>query len=321
MAKWLVGSWMLVMACAGVGSAHAQTVEYIHTDALGTPVAVTDANRNVIERSEYEPYGMLLNRPLTDGPGYTGHVSDAATGLSYMQQRYYDSSIGRFLSVDPIAANGNNGGNFNRYWYASNNPYKFTDPDGRYVCNAGKQQCGLVRSAIRDLKRSVRSSGSRSLSQRYNIAAVRRFYGEEGDKNGVVVQDDPNLNAAGTALTSNGATTVSVNFSALKAAVPRFKGSSYQDLVSSTVIHEGSHGVDQRRREEKGIDPMTNSRTEFMLGELRAYRVEGLFFRGLGQDSPWLLWTRKGGLNEANINFQANDSVQQTCGPGSNCDP
>ena len=37
----------------------------------------------------------------------------------------------RFLSVDPVTADGNTGTNFNRYWYANNNPYKFTDPDGR----------------------------------------------------------------------------------------------------------------------------------------------------------------------------------------------
>lgn len=37
----------------------------------------------------------------------------------------------RWVSVDPVQANPNNGNNFNRYWYANNNPYKFTDPDGR----------------------------------------------------------------------------------------------------------------------------------------------------------------------------------------------
>lgn len=115
---------------AGVTQA-SETVIYYHTDALGTPVAITDAVGNVIERSEYEPYGRLLNRPLSDGPGYTGHVSDAQTGLSYMQQRYYDPGIGRFLSRDPVTANANTGANFNAYWYANNNPYTFTDPDGR----------------------------------------------------------------------------------------------------------------------------------------------------------------------------------------------
>ena len=52
--------------------------------------------------------------------------------VALMQQRYYDPGIGRFLSVDPVAARPM-GDNFNRYWYANNNPYKFTDPDGRDV--------------------------------------------------------------------------------------------------------------------------------------------------------------------------------------------
>ncbi len=127
---------------------------YQHTDALGSPVAVTDAARTIVEKSQYEPYGGLLNRPLEDGPGYTGHVSDAATGLSYMQQRYYDPKIGggRFLSVDPVTAT-SVGGNFNRYWYANNNPYKYTDPDGREVACNGKTctiQCDLVRNCAGD---------------------------------------------------------------------------------------------------------------------------------------------------------------------------
>lgn len=39
----------------------------------------------------------------------------------------------RFVSVDPVKADANNGQNFNRYYYANNNPYTFTDPDGRVV--------------------------------------------------------------------------------------------------------------------------------------------------------------------------------------------
>jgi hypothetical protein len=37
----------------------------------------------------------------------------------------------RFLSIDPVKAGTNSGQNFNRYYYANGNPYKFTDPDGR----------------------------------------------------------------------------------------------------------------------------------------------------------------------------------------------
>jgi RHS repeat-associated protein len=105
-------------------------VTYQHTDALGSPVAKTNTGRTVIQRSEYEPYGKLLNRPMENGPGYTGHVADADTGLIYMQQRYYDPGIGAFLSTDPVTALK---GPFNRYWYANANPYKFKDPDGRVI--------------------------------------------------------------------------------------------------------------------------------------------------------------------------------------------
>jgi RHS repeat-associated protein len=130
--KWISKLAATAIYAVATFAVQAQTVvEYIHTDALGSPVAVTDANQNVIETTEYEPYGIQVNRQIADGPGYTGHVSDATTGLSYMQQRYYDSGIGRFLSVDPVMADDNTGRNFNRYWYAANNPYRFIDPDGR----------------------------------------------------------------------------------------------------------------------------------------------------------------------------------------------
>lgn len=86
----------------------------------------------MIERSEYEPFGDALAPSVPeDGVGFTGHLLDTATGLNYMQQRYYDPSVRRFLSIDPVTANSGNGANFNRYWYANNNPYRFTDPDGR----------------------------------------------------------------------------------------------------------------------------------------------------------------------------------------------
>ncbi len=132
-----LGTWLYCALLIGLGlspAAIAQTtVTYIHTDALGSVVAESDANGNVIKRYDYEPYGAVVGGQVTDGPGYTEHVSDAATGLSYMQQRYMDPQLGVFLSVDPVTAYEQPVGQFNRYRYANGNPYKFTDPDGRVV--------------------------------------------------------------------------------------------------------------------------------------------------------------------------------------------
>lgn len=104
---------------------------YWHTDALGSQIAAT-VGTTVVQTTEHEPFGLMLNRSNNNRMGYSGHVMDQSTGLIYMQQRYYDPTIGRFLSVDPVSALDNGDmRHFNRYAYAYDNPYKFTDPDGR----------------------------------------------------------------------------------------------------------------------------------------------------------------------------------------------
>lgn len=105
------------------------SVSYRHTDLLGSAVTTTDAGQSVVFESKYEPYGAISNRAPMNEVGFTGHSHDAASGLVYMQQRYYDPVIGRFLSADPVTVL--EGGGFNRYSYGNNNPYKFVDPDGR----------------------------------------------------------------------------------------------------------------------------------------------------------------------------------------------
>lgn len=111
--------------------AETETVLYRHTDALGSPTAVTGLAREITDRTAWEPYGAAIGKPTYQGIGYTGHVQDSQTGLTYMQQRYYDATVGRFLSTDPISAHEKPGQNFNRYLYANGNPYRFVDPDGR----------------------------------------------------------------------------------------------------------------------------------------------------------------------------------------------
>jgi len=132
------------------------TPKYQHTDALGSPIAVTGANKAILERSEYEPYGQVVNATVKDGPGFTGHVLDAATGMNYMQQRYYDPQIGRFLSVDPVTAYSSPVGAFNRYRYANSNPYKFFDPDGRASCTGSRIASVCEAGGVAGLSTSTR---------------------------------------------------------------------------------------------------------------------------------------------------------------------
>jgi RHS repeat-associated protein len=142
---------------------------YTHTDALGSVVRRTDGFGNQLPdaqggRASIEPYGSLSAGAWLQGqPGFTGHVADTTSGLHYMQQRYYDPIAMRFLSVDPVAPSAADGSNFNRYWYANNNPYKFVDPDGREnvlgvvarFSDEVESPTAADRRALADVQRSV----------------------------------------------------------------------------------------------------------------------------------------------------------------------
>ncbi len=111
-------------------------VSYYHNDALGSPIATTDETGNKHWEEVYEPYGERYLKEPQSGDNrvfYVGKLHDDELGLSYMNARYYDPLVGRFMGVDPVGFVEGNSHSFNRYTYANNNPYKFVDPDGNYA--------------------------------------------------------------------------------------------------------------------------------------------------------------------------------------------
>jgi RHS repeat-associated protein len=126
----LVAKRIQPITAAGANNGTATTTT-IHTDFLGSPVAETNAAGTVTRVERYTPYGEPSDMQLDAGPGFTGHATDVATGLTYMQQRYYDAEIGRFLVPDPVGPEEDFINHFNRYNYAMNNPVRYTDPDGQ----------------------------------------------------------------------------------------------------------------------------------------------------------------------------------------------
>lgn len=133
--KWLKGS-VLALGLVFVPMANAaEQVIYYHFDALGSPVAASDATGNYyLWKETYQPYGARIQKQSNSANNtrwYTGKPQDDETGLSYFGARYYDSMIGRFMGVDPKEFSQGNPHSFNRYAYGNNNPYAYIDPDGR----------------------------------------------------------------------------------------------------------------------------------------------------------------------------------------------
>jgi len=113
-------------------------LRYLLTDRQGSVRAKTNASRVINYETVRGPYGsVLLGWSYQNGPALAGHMEDAISGLTYMEARYYDPVAMRFISRDPVGVSVSDGGNFNRYWYANNNPYTNIDPDGRLARGAG----------------------------------------------------------------------------------------------------------------------------------------------------------------------------------------
>ena len=147
------------------------TPTYLHMDHLGSAQTGTSQNGTVAWREQYMPFGETMTNPLgnADLAGYTGHIKDSATGLNYMQARYYDPLIGRFLSIDPINFTPDMPFMFNRYTYVNNDPVNATDPTGmvlKYELRNGGSGADLAASlaylaasptSVRQINRLIRS--------------------------------------------------------------------------------------------------------------------------------------------------------------------
>jgi RHS repeat-associated protein len=84
----------------------------------------------VANHRNYDSFGNLISqtdRAIDELFGFTGRQIDAATGLQYNLNRWYDPKTGRWISEDPI---GFAGRDTNLQRYVGNNPLNFVDPSG-----------------------------------------------------------------------------------------------------------------------------------------------------------------------------------------------
>ena len=103
------------------------SVSYYVTDVRGSVVAIVDGNGNITHKYQYDEFGKVIQKQEADyNPfQYVGKhgVIYLNDHLYYMRARFYDPTIGRFLSEDPVWST-------NLYPYADNNPIMGIDPEG-----------------------------------------------------------------------------------------------------------------------------------------------------------------------------------------------
>lgn len=196
----------------------------------------------------------------------TSKERDNETGLDYFGARYYGSTQGRFIGVDPLLSSASiyDPQTWNRYTYALDNPVRYVDPLGLYEWDASlggsasdadlsKTKSGReivkrrneFRQALRQAAAAM-MQGKLSNKQRNEINRALTAYGGEGDANGVTIANGKVDNGE-TAVTSSGNAEGFTLNPTTGAIMPSIKVTLNKDksIDAEAAAHEGSHVADR----------------------------------------------------------------------------
>ena len=176
---------------------------FYHSDWLGT-VRLINSDQNPTYGSEIctsLPFGdgLTCNSNYSNVWHFTGKERDSESGLDNFGARYDSSSIGRFMSPDPLLNSGRpwDPQTWNRFAYARNNPLNIIDPTGLYNtpdhCNDGDKKCEKklnknreeLRKAVENLTEKVEKM--KDGPEKARLQASLRALGTAEDGNNVFV--------------------------------------------------------------------------------------------------------------------------------------
>ena len=109
------------------------TLYYLY-NGHGDVVQLTDSNGTVVMTYDYDAFGVVTEATgtITNSYMFCGYMYDEETGLYYLNARYYDPVVARFMSADTYLGQQTDPLSLNRYTYCSNEPIKYRDPTGHW---------------------------------------------------------------------------------------------------------------------------------------------------------------------------------------------
>jgi RHS repeat-associated protein len=220
-------------------------VFYYFADHLGTSRVMVQAGQTTpCYDADFYPFGgerAPLVNTCSQNYKFTGKERDAETGLDKMGARFYSSGVGRFNSTDPLMIQRQkllDPQQWSMYQYARNNPLRYRDPTGKYVCADSakcdsKQDKAFEQSRQHDLK-----------SKDANVVRAARAYGDPTKDNGTTVKfgDTGHENGTTTAGTLRQDPDHPGQFQAV--ATVTIKSGISGTALDAAVGHEGTHVAD-----------------------------------------------------------------------------
>lgn len=129
-------------------------------DGLGSVVNLTNFSGGPAASYAYDPWGA----PQKGGNAstvrnrfrFTGEELDDFTGLYYLRARWYDPSVGRFISKDPFGGLILRPQTLNNYTYVANNPINLVDPLGLFsIKDLLQRGTELVKSIAIEIAKDI----------------------------------------------------------------------------------------------------------------------------------------------------------------------
>ena len=114
------------------------TLYYYVLNAQGDVVRIVNSSRSVVASYTYDPWGKIISSSGTladiNPLRYRGYYYDSETGFYYLQSRYYDPEIGRFINADSYASTDATGLlSTNMFAYCENDPVNKSDSNGEFL--------------------------------------------------------------------------------------------------------------------------------------------------------------------------------------------
>ena len=123
-------------------------------NAMSDIIAITDSNKNVVAEYRYDPWGKVLGEDNLTAIGelnpfrYRSYYYDSDIEMYYLQSRYYDAEVGRFINCDDVNYIGVTELelSYNPFAYCENNPVNDSDFNGTLSAKKIKE---CVKKAIK----------------------------------------------------------------------------------------------------------------------------------------------------------------------------
>ncbi|WP_224753628.1 RHS repeat-associated core domain-containing protein [Paenibacillus terricola] len=182
----------------------------------------------------YDAFGVVLESTgtISNPIRYAGYQYDQESALYYLNARYYDPKIARFLSEDTYRGQMDDPLSLNLYTYVNNEPIMYTDPTGHTTIKQG--QSGDAIKAIQE--KLVKAGYDVSTDGKFGpktAAAVKQFQKDMGIKADGVVGNQT-LSILGAA-----STTANAPDYVKQAALASAKQAKSGDISSDTILMSG----------------------------------------------------------------------------------